>query len=142
MMFHSLGRMSAKARKMAREFSSAMSDAAESSGASDLTQEMRNLSSNNLGMGNSMTKAADAFDKWDPSEDRKSDAKAEPKKPEPKKDVGPETEKLRKQRAEDAEKIREYSAKVATERQEKEAARLAALETAETPPKTPKDADT
>ena len=37
-MFHSLGRMSAKARRMAREFQNAMSDAAEVSGASEITQ--------------------------------------------------------------------------------------------------------
>lgn len=129
-MFHSLGRMSAKARKMAREFSSAMSDAAESSGASDLTQEMRNLSSNNLGMGNSMTKAADAFDKWDPSEDRKAADK-------PKKELGPETSKLSKERAEAAEKIRTHSAKVAQARLDREAAEAAEAVASEAKAKKP-----
>lgn len=105
-MFHSLGRMSAKARRMAREFQNAMSDAAEASGASEITQEMKNLSSNNLGMGNSMTKAADAFDKWDPLDESKG------------RKVGPETAKLSKERAEAADKIRARTAQKEQEKRE------------------------
>ena len=40
-MFHTLGRFTAKARSMAREFSRAMEDAAKESGMSDVTKDLR-----------------------------------------------------------------------------------------------------
>ena len=42
-MFHSLGRITARARGMAREFSSAMEDAAKASGVQEATKELRDL---------------------------------------------------------------------------------------------------
>ena len=43
MMFHTLGRITARARGMAREFSSAMEDAAKASGLQEATKDLRDL---------------------------------------------------------------------------------------------------
>lgn len=68
-MFHSLGRMTAKARAMAREFSSAMEDAAKQSGikdAADSLNDVRRVTSKKaLGL-DALDRAADRFEKWDP----------------------------------------------------------------------------
>ena len=113
-MFHALGRMSAKLRRMAREFQSAMEDAAKESGVKDVAGDLKDMT-NPRKMGLDAVKdAADKFDRWDPS--AKSDA---PK--------GPATEKLSEDRADAARKIREAAADKARARQAAEAA-------AETPP--------
>ncbi|AUH63010.1 Sec-independent protein translocase protein TatB [Paracoccus zhejiangensis] len=68
-LFRSLGRFTAKARAMAREFSSAMEEAAKSSGldeASKSLNDVRSLTSKkNLGL-DALERAADKFEKWDP----------------------------------------------------------------------------
>lgn len=68
-LFRSLGRFTAKARAMAREFSSAMEDAAKSSGLDEAAKslnEVRTLTSKkNLGL-DALDRAADKFEKWDP----------------------------------------------------------------------------
>lgn len=68
-LFRQLGRFTAKARSMAREFSSAMEDAAKSSGldeASKSIQDVRALTSKkNLGL-DALDRAAEKFEKWDP----------------------------------------------------------------------------
>lgn len=68
-MFHTLGRMTAKARSMAREFSSAMEDAAKQSGIKDATDglnDVRRITSKKaLGL-DALDRAADRFEKWDP----------------------------------------------------------------------------
>ncbi|MRX51057.1 twin-arginine translocase subunit TatB [Paracoccus sp. S-4012] len=68
-MFHTLGRMTAKARSMAREFNSAMEDAARQSGIKEATDDlkgMRNLTSKKaLGL-DALDRAVDKFEKWDP----------------------------------------------------------------------------
>ena len=70
-MFHSLGRITARARGMAREFSSAMEDAAKASGIYEATREISDLkkmaSPRGLGL-DALTRAADKFEKWDPLE--------------------------------------------------------------------------
>ncbi|HRO14952.1 MAG TPA: Sec-independent protein translocase protein TatB [Paracoccus sp. (in: a-proteobacteria)] len=70
-MFHTLGRITARARGMAREFSSAMEDAARASGLDDATKELRDLqkatSPRGLGL-DALGRAADKFEKWDPLE--------------------------------------------------------------------------
>lgn len=70
-MFHSLGRITARARGMAREFSSAMEDAAKASGIHEATREISDLkkmaSPRGLGL-DALTRAADKFEKWDPLE--------------------------------------------------------------------------
>lgn len=68
-LFHSLGRFTAKARAMAREFSSAMEDAARSSGIDDAAGSLRDLKSltsrKSLGL-DALDRAAERFEKWDP----------------------------------------------------------------------------
>lgn len=68
-MFHTLGRITARARGMAREFSSAMEDAAKASGVSEVTKDLRDLqkltSPRSMGL-DALGRAADKFEKWDP----------------------------------------------------------------------------
>lgn len=68
-MFRTLGRITARARGMAREFSRAMEDAAKESGineaASDL-KDLKNLTSKkSLGL-DALEQAASKFEKWEP----------------------------------------------------------------------------
>lgn len=68
-LFHSLGRFTARARSMAREFTSAMEDAARSSGideAAGSLRDMKSLTSKKaLGL-DALDRAAERFEKWDP----------------------------------------------------------------------------
>ena len=68
-LFRSLGRFTAKARAMAREFSSAMEEAAKSSGLDEATKSLNDVrsltSKRNLGL-DALDRAADKFEKWDP----------------------------------------------------------------------------
>ena len=68
-MFHALGRITAKARSMAREFSAAMDDAAKSAGIDEATKSLREIQSmtskRSLGL-DALDRAADRFEKWDP----------------------------------------------------------------------------
>ena len=107
-MFHALGKFTSKLRRMAREFQSAMEDAAKDSGMKDAASDLKNIA-NPRKMGLDAVKdAADKFDRWDPS------AKSETPK-------GPETTKLSEERAEAARKIHEATASKARARQTAEA---------------------
>ncbi|MBN2740573.1 MAG: twin-arginine translocase subunit TatB [Rhodobacteraceae bacterium] len=68
-MFHQLGRFTAKAKSMAREFSRAMEDAAQDSGLDEAAGSVRDLkkltSKKALGL-DALEKAADSFEKWNP----------------------------------------------------------------------------
>lgn len=68
-LFHSLGRFTAKARSMAREFTSAMEDAARNSGIDDAAKTLHDVKSmtskKSLGL-DALDRAADRFEKWDP----------------------------------------------------------------------------
>lgn len=68
-MFRALGRITGKVKAMAREFSSAMEDAARDSGLDEATKslnDVRNLTSKrSLGV-DALDRAADRFEKWDP----------------------------------------------------------------------------
>lgn len=68
-LFRSLGRFTAKARAMAREFSSAMEDAARNSGLDEATKSLHDVKSltskKNLGL-DALDRAAEKFEKWDP----------------------------------------------------------------------------
>ncbi|WBU64173.1 Sec-independent protein translocase protein TatB [Paracoccus aerodenitrificans] len=68
-MFRALGRMTGKVRSMAREFSSAMEDAARDSGLDEATKslnDIRNVTSKrSLGV-DALDRAAERFEKWDP----------------------------------------------------------------------------
>jgi sec-independent protein translocase protein TatB len=65
-MFRSLGRITAKARSMAREFSRAMEDAADGSGVKEAAKDFRDLTSKkSLGL-DKLEQAASSFEKWEP----------------------------------------------------------------------------
>ncbi|KEO56310.1 Sec-independent protein translocase protein TatB [Thioclava pacifica] len=68
-MFHQLGRFTAKAKSMAREFSRAMEDAAKDTGLDEAAGSVRDLKSlaskKSLGL-DALEKAADSFEKWEP----------------------------------------------------------------------------
>jgi sec-independent protein translocase protein TatB len=65
-MFRTLGRFTAKARSMAREFSRAMEQAANESGVKDVADDLRKVTSpQSLGL-NAVKDAAAKFEKWDP----------------------------------------------------------------------------
>jgi sec-independent protein translocase protein TatB len=65
-MFRTLGRFTAKARGMAREFSRAMEDAANSTGLKETADDLKGLTSKKaLGL-DALDEAATAFEKWDP----------------------------------------------------------------------------
>lgn len=70
LMFNALGRITARARGMAREFSSAMEDAAKSAGIDDVQKSIKDMGSamnspRSAGV-DALTRAADRFEKWDP----------------------------------------------------------------------------
>ena len=119
-MFRTLGRFTGKIRKMAREFQRAMEDAADESGIKETASSLKGMTSaKSMGL-DKLNQAADRFEKWDPAKPTKV---AKP--------VGPETEKLSEERAEAARKIREATAKKASERI---AAEKAAAEAAKNAP--------
>lgn len=68
-LFRALGRMTAKARGMAREFSNAMEDAARDSGLDEASKSLRDVkgltSKKGLGI-DRLERAVDKFEKWDP----------------------------------------------------------------------------
>ena len=65
-MFHSLGRITAKARSMAREFSRAMEDAADTAGIKDAAKDFKDLTSKkSLGL-DKLEQVASNFEKWEP----------------------------------------------------------------------------
>ncbi|RMC36321.1 Sec-independent protein translocase protein TatB [Paracoccus alkanivorans] len=74
-LFHSLGRFTARARSMAREFTSAMEDAAKSSGIDEATKSIKDVKSltskKSLGL-DALDRAAERFEKWDPSQPAKA----------------------------------------------------------------------
>ena len=107
-MFRTLGRMTGKIRRMAREFQRAMEVAADDAGAKDMASDLRKTTSaKNLGL-DAVKDAAGL--KWNP-EDHK-----------PKKTAEPASEETRQERAEVGKKIRDNAAKKATERQSAETA--------------------
>ncbi|WP_347313147.1 Sec-independent protein translocase protein TatB [Defluviimonas sp. SAOS-178_SWC] len=66
-MFRTLGRFTAKARAMGREFQRAMDDAAKETGVKETADELKAMTSKkNLGL-DALDKAAAKFEKWDPS---------------------------------------------------------------------------
>lgn len=68
-MFHALGRMTGKARNMAREFQRAMDDAAKSTGLDEVRRDLNDIrdstSPRKLGI-DALESAASKFEKWDP----------------------------------------------------------------------------
>ena len=108
-MFRTLGRFTAKARSMAREFTRAMESAADESGMGDVSKDLRNLTSaKNLGL-DTVKDVAKDMAKWTPEQAGTAKAK------------GSEAAQLSQKRAETARKIRDASAKKAQERIDREA---------------------
>lgn len=65
-MFRTLGRFTAKARGMARDFSRAMEQAAKDSGVDEVAKDLKSVTSpKSMGL-DAMKGAADRFEKWDP----------------------------------------------------------------------------
>lgn len=65
-MFRTLGRFTARARAMAREFQKAMDDAAKSTGVHETMQDVRDMTSKkSLGL-TALENAAEKFEKWNP----------------------------------------------------------------------------
>ncbi|WP_424941956.1 Sec-independent protein translocase protein TatB [Aliiroseovarius crassostreae] len=115
-MFRTLGRFTARARQMAREFSQAMNEAADESGAKDIAGTLKGVA-NPKSMGlDALNRAADGFEKWDPSKALRDQKAA---------DEATKTPELSEERAEVARKIHEATAKAATEQKAREAAEIA-----------------
>ena len=95
-MFRTLGKFTAKIRRMAREFQRAMEDAADEAGVKETASDLKKMTSpSKMGL-DRLNEAAEKFDKWDPT-----------KPSERSKSIGPETAKLAEERAEKARKARE-----------------------------------
>lgn len=77
-LFRTLGRITARARSMSREFTSAMEDAAKSSGLEEAANTLKDVNSltskKALGL-DALDRAADRFEKWDPMNPKTDDAK-------------------------------------------------------------------
>ena len=95
-MFRTLGRFTAKARNMAREFQRAMNDAANESGMKETADGLKSVTSKkNLGL-DALDRAATNFEKWEPGKSTKPD---DPKAAMPKaQSHGDATEKLKAER--------------------------------------------
>jgi sec-independent protein translocase protein TatB len=98
-MFRTLGRFTAKAKGMARDFSRAMESAADEAGVKDVAKDLRNATSpKSMGL-DAVKSAASKFESWDPMKAAKSAAPkpdpAAPKPPAPDaKTKGPATQAL------------------------------------------------
>ncbi|NNF25108.1 MAG: twin-arginine translocase subunit TatB [Rhodobacteraceae bacterium] len=131
-MFRTLGRFTGKARRMAREFQTAMNEAADQTGIKETAADLKNMTSpKKMGL-DKLNEAAERFDKWEPGKPG-----AEPKtktKPKPKpKPKGPETQKLSEERAEAAAKIRKTAAAKVQARQDAEMTEAAPAPEADAP---------
>lgn len=107
-MFAALGRFTAKARGMAREFQRAMDDAAKESGVAETASELRTMTSKkNLGL-DRIEEAAKKFESWEPVKSSSAASKSAATKTVPA--PGSETAKLAEKRAADAEARRQSAA--------------------------------
>lgn len=123
LMFRALGRFTAKIRRMAREFSSAMEDAADSTGVKDVAKGLQTMANPGKAATNAIKDAA-SFDPFG-EEDNKDAAKPT---------MGPETAKMTEERKAQADKIRKAAEERAAARR---AAEEAAAEAAERRPAEP-----
>jgi sec-independent protein translocase protein TatB len=123
-MFRQFGKFTAKLRRMARDFQRAMEDAADEAGVKETATNLKKMTSAKE-MGLDAVK--DAAKGWDPTKPSEKAKKA-----------GPETAKLSEERAAQAKKIHDYTAKKTQERLDAEkAAAAAAAEAAEAPAEAP-----
>lgn len=109
-MFRTLGRFTARARQMGREFTQAMNDAADESGAKDIASTFKSATSpKSMGL-DALNKAADGFEKWDPAKPRRDQKDADAAI---KANADQERAKLAEDTAKAAEKISAASTKPA-----------------------------
>lgn len=111
-MFRTLGRFTAKAKGMAREFSRAMESAADESGVKDVASDLRKMTSaKSMGL-DAVKDAASKFEAWDPLKSSKSTAaKPDPAAPTP--DVAPKVSETKAMLEAQAAKRAERSARAA-----------------------------
>jgi sec-independent protein translocase protein TatB len=121
-MFRTLGRFTGKMKGMAREFSRAMSDAADDAGIKDVSNTLKSATSpSKMGL-DRLNDAVDKFEKWTPGKAAKTT-----KTDSPAPDLtgptakGPETQKLSEERAAAAKKIHEATARREAEKAGSEA---------------------
>ncbi|MCE6953364.1 Sec-independent protein translocase protein TatB [Cereibacter sphaeroides] len=77
-MFRTLGRVTAKARNMAREFQRAMEAAADETGVKDVAKDLKNTTSpRSMGL-DAVKQAAERFEKWDPMKPARPVVPSEP----------------------------------------------------------------
>ena len=80
-LFHTMGRITARARSIAREFTSAMEDAAKSSGLDEAAKSLKEVNSltskRSLGL-DALERATERFEKWDPLQPVREAASAVP----------------------------------------------------------------
>ncbi|MFW5655925.1 MAG: Sec-independent protein translocase protein TatB [Roseicyclus sp.] len=124
-MFRTLGRFTAKARNMARDFQRAMDDAADQAGVKDMANDLKDAANpRKMGL-DKLNEAAEKFEKW------------EPKRPE----KGPATAELTEERKAQSEKIRKAMEEKGQARLDAEkAARAEAAGEADPAPETKSDA--
>lgn len=97
-MFRTLGRFTAKARGMAREFQRAMESAADEAGVKDVAKDLKSMTSaKSMGL-DAVKDAASKFESWDPLKKPKPAAvptdKTAPAAPEPARPLGAATQQL------------------------------------------------
>ncbi|MEM7488460.1 MAG: Sec-independent protein translocase protein TatB [Pseudomonadota bacterium] len=102
-MFRALGEFTGKARRMAREFQTAMNDAAGESGVSEITADLRKMANPKKYGIDKIKEATDELKPWKPDET-----------------TGPATRDLAEKRAATKEKIAANAAKMAEERKARE----------------------
>lgn len=119
-LFRTLGRFTARARALGREFTQAMNAAAEESGMKDAADSLRKAADPRKAGLDALDKAADRFESWSPT-DMDEPATPETSAP-PASARGGETAKLAAEREEAARKTREAGARKAEERLAREAA--------------------
>ena len=115
-MFRRMGEFTGKARRMAREFQTAMNDAARESGVDDVASDLRKMSNpKRYGM-DALKDATKDLTAWSPDEAAKGGTGT------PKKAVGPHTQALSEERAAAKDKILKATAEAAERRTAKDAA--------------------
>ncbi|WGH78319.1 Sec-independent protein translocase protein TatB [Jannaschia ovalis] len=109
-MFRTLGEFTGKARRMARDFQTAMNDAADESGVGDIAGDLKKIANpKKFGM-DKVREATKGLKPWEPDET-----------------TGPATRDLAEKRAEAKKKIAENAARMAEERRAREAVEAAEL---------------
>ncbi len=120
-MFHSLGKFTARMRSMARDFSRAMDDAAKESGARDIARDLRSMSNPTSAGKKAFKSAVGLDDPFGEDDDGKPDGSPDQSKgDEAKSDArpahGPNTAALAETRAAEAKARREEAAARANDR--------------------------